>query len=221
MSTMIRITVVTAILSLAGCGESGLSRGKAENAIEKHLNGSGDFPTVSVQVGEHFFSPPSAEYRLDTVCFSLMESGRNPAGYLPYRQPQGDWRNWHAASEAGFITATPQEFRGRFLGSDYTAIKCTIKLTDQARKYVLKTEDRDVVTLKAVESVDANVTGVTKPADMSGQTISEAEYTYTYAFNPLGKALAGPEQEGAKPREGKALFRLFDDGWRLQGASGR
>lgn len=53
---------------------------------------------------------------------------------------------------------------------------------------------------------------------MLGQTVSEVEYAYTYEFNPLGKALAESTQKGAKPREGKALFRLFDDGWRLQGA---
>lgn len=216
MSIMIRIAVAVTLLSLVGCGKSGLSRSEAEEAIEKQLNGSADFPTVTLQVGEHYFSPPSDVYRLDSVCFSLMEDGRNPAGYVPYRHPQGRWGDWHAASEAGFVTATAQEFTGRFLGSDFTAIKCTIKLTDKAQKYVLKTEGGDNVTLKVVEGVEIDVTGVTKPADMFVQTVSEVEYTYTYKFNPLGKALAESSQKDSKPNEGKALFRLFDDGWRLE-----
>lgn len=218
MSIMIRIAVAVTLLSLVGCGDSSLSRSKAEEAIEKQLNDrSADFPTVTLQVGEHYFLPPSDEYQLDSICFSLMEEGRHPAGYLPYDRPRGLWRDWHAASKAGFVTATAQEFNGRFLGSDFTAIKCTIKLTDKAQKFVLKTEGGDRVTLKVVEGMDIDVTGVTKPANMLGETVSEVEYAYTYEFNPLGKALAKSAQEGSKPREGKALFRLFDDGWRLQG----
>lgn len=95
----------------------------------------------------------------------------------------------YAASEAGFITGHPQEFTGRFLGSDYTAIKCTIRLTDKAQKYVLKTEGGDRVTLKVVGGVDIGVTGVTKPADMLGQTVSEVECLDIYEAGPCGYAL--------------------------------
>lgn len=60
MSTMIRVAVALSLLPLVGCGKSGLSRSEAEEAIEKKLNGSVvDFPTVTLQVGEHYFSPPS------------------------------------------------------------------------------------------------------------------------------------------------------------------
>jgi len=223
-----QIAIVALLFSLQACGgQGGLSRSKAAKAIEERVNAKGDYPTVAVQVGDHYFSPESGEYRLDTVCFPLMEHGRNPAGYVPYTQPKGKWRNWQAAAEGGFITATAQEIRGVYLGMPYTAIKCTIRLTDKAEPFVKQKDGRDVVTLKAVERVDIKVTGLSKPGDLYGQTVSEAEFTYAFKFNPLGKALAEPTKsltgsapQEERPNQGRALFKLYDDGWRLEGSGG-
>lgn len=212
-----QLAFVSMVLLFSGCGDGGLSRSEAKKAIVEKLNNEKDFPEVSVQVGEHYFTPPANEYKLDTVCYSLMAEGRNPAGYVPYSQPRGYWNNWHAASENGYITTTPHEFSGVYLGSSYTALKCTIKLTDKAKPFILKKDRGDVVTLKVVDGIDVEVTGVTKPADMFGHTVSEAEYTYTYKLNDLGKSLSTASVDANKdnPRKGKAAFRLFDDGWRL------
>ncbi len=76
--------------------------------------------------------------------------------------------------------------------------------------------DRGTI-LKAVEGVEVAVTGITEPAEMHGQTISEVEYATTYKLNPLGQALAG-SKEAESERTGRAVFRLVDDGWRLEGS---
>lgn len=221
-----RVAMAMLVLALSACGgEGGLSRSEAEQAIKETWNAKGDFPTVAVLVGEHFFHPEPGGFAPDTACFPLMEHGMHPAGYLPYTHPKGDWRNWQAASKAGYLTVQAQEIRGRYLGSDYTAIKCTIWLTDKANALVKEKAHDGTVTLRAVEGADVDVTGVTKPSQGSGQTVSEVQFTYKYRLNPLGKALAEPapylKVKDAPPKEGQpgqAVFKLYDDGWRLEGS---
>lgn len=215
---------VAILLILSACGkESELSRSEAKQAIEERWNSKGDFPTVTVQVGEYSFIPESEEYRLDSVCFSLMESGLISIMGPLYDQARGEWRNWAAAAEAGFITTQAQAILRPDLGPQYTAIKCTIQLTDKAAEFVKEKDDRGHVTLKAVERVDVEVTGLSKPGEGSEQTVSEAVFTYKYKLNPLGEALAEPirslsepEPKEDLPDEHRALFRLYDDGWRLE-----
>lgn len=220
-----RILILSLLgMLLSSCGEGGsLSRSKAESLIEERWNKSGDFPTVSVQVEKQYFVPPEGEYRYDSVCLTLMERGGHPGGFLPYRQPGGRWKNWAAADEAGFLTSTAVVYAYRDLGRPREAILCTFDLTEKATPYILK-QERGVVTLQAVESVDVSVTGFTKPADLMGQTVSEVEYTYEFELNPLGEALATPvrslsaqPEEERTPQRRSAYFRLFDDGWRLGG----
>jgi hypothetical protein len=148
-----------------------------------------------------------------------MKTGqRATGGFVPRHDPGGPWTDWEAAREAGFIAVSAQMFSYRDLGRPFTAIECTTQLTDKAKEYVVAEKDfyRGTV-FKAVESVEVTVTGVTKPAEMGGQTTSEVEYTTTYKLNPLGQALAG-SKEAENERTGRAVFRLFDDGWRLEGS---
>ena len=210
------------LLFLAACGASGeLSRSEAEKALEKKINEGGDFPTVAVQVGEHYFQPLQGGYPSEYVCFPLMASGRNPAGYLPYTAPRGKWRNWEAAAKAGFIVATAQEVRGKFLGMDYTATKCTIRLTDKAKPFIKDSDRGGLVTLRPIDGVNVKVTGVTKPTQGTGQTASEVEFSFDFRFNSLGEALSAPgldSTDSSDLRKGgssRALFKLYDDGWRL------
>lgn len=215
--------ILVSLFGLSACGDSsGLSRGKAADMIQEKINKSGDFPTVTVKVGKAFFDVPKGEYRKDSVCASLMNDENTPAGYVPYRRPNGKWRNWGFAHEEGFMRSPSEIVSGMWLGSPSTSLKCTFELTDKAAPYVVGKDRDDIVTLKVVDGVDIEVTGVSKPADMFGSTISEAVYTYTYKLNPLGKALAKPfqsigdsEKNGDVSGQGKRVFRLFDDGWRL------
>jgi hypothetical protein len=196
----------TVAMVLGGCGNGSLSRGKAEDLIEKKLNETKEWPTVDIQVGKHYFN-----LNPEKSCLIAMKSGSNPAGYVPYRTHGLDWSS---ADKEGFIAVETQEYAGRFLGSDYRALQCTIKLTDKAQPFVKQARE-DVVTLGIADGADVEVTGVTKPADMGGQTFAEAEYKLTYKLNALGKALKRDNETLAQSRDRKEGFRLFDDGWRL------
>jgi len=217
-----RFILVAVAFGLPACGESGgLSRGKAEKALEEEINKKADFPTVRVLLGKTYFRLPE-EYRNDTVCISQMAHGSTPGGFLPYTHPRGKWTNWAAAAEAGFITGTAEVYAYYDLGQPKQALRCQFQLSDKAKKYVVS-EDRDgMATLKVIDRVKVEVTGLTKPAEMQGSTLSEAEFTYTYTFNPLGEVLAAPfrdlsgtEKNGEASDKGRAAFRLYDDGWRL------
>lgn len=221
-----RIATVALVLILPACGgESGLSRGKAEKMIEEHWNTKGDFPTVEVKLGKAFFRMPEGDYRPDSVCPSLMAHGYTPGGFVPYMHPKGEWKNWEYAAEQGFLTSSAGVYGYRDLGEPKQALECHFTLTDKAKPYVVSANTDDMATLKAVEGVEVKVTGLTKPAELLGSTVVEAEFTYTYKLNPLGKALAektksisepAPEEEQTK--QGRAVFKLYDDGWRLEGS---
>lgn len=219
-----RFILVAVAFGLPACGESGgLSRGKAEKALEEEINKKADFPTVQVQLGKAFFYLPE-EYRNDTVCISQLEHGSTPGGFVPHPRPRGKWTNWGAAFEAGFITGTAEVYAYRDLGQPKQALQCHFSLTDKAKPYVVSEDRNGIATLKVVDTVDVEVTGLTKPSDRNGSTMSEAEFTYTYKFNPLGEVLATPlrdlsgtEKNGEASDKGRSLFRLYDDGWRLMG----
>lgn len=173
---------------------------------------------MSFDTGNRFYVPPDEPYALDSVCPSLMKTGQQATGgFVPRHRPGGPWTDWDAAREAGFVALNAQMFSYRDLGRPFTAVKCTPELTDRAGAYVVARDDfyRGTV-FKAVESVEVTVTGVTKPAEMVGHTLSEVEYTITYKLNPLGQALAG-SKEAEDEQKHRAVFQLFDDGWRLEG----
>lgn len=216
MSILARVSILSVLVSLSGCGD-GLSREDAEKAIEERLNEAKEFPTVSLDTGDRFFIPPAEPYALESVCPSLMKTGqRATGGFVPRHDPGGPWTDWEAAREAGFIAVSAQMFYYRDLGRPFTAIKCMSQLTDKAKEYVVENDFFRGTILKAVEAVEVTVTGVTKPAEMVGHTLSEVEYTITYKLNPLGQALAG-SKEAEDEQKHRAAFQLFDDGWRLEG----
>jgi hypothetical protein len=190
--------------------------------IQEEINTNGRFPTVTVQLGNAYFEVPEGEYRKDSVCVTLMNGGRTPGGYMHYRTPNGNWKNWGFAHEEGFLRSTSEIINGMWLGNPNMSLKCTFELTDKAAAYVVGKDQDNVITLKVVDGVDVKVTGMTKPAEMLGATVTEAQFTYTYKFNPLGKALAEPfrslsgsEKNGGVTDEDKMAFQLYDDGWRI------
>lgn len=226
-SMILPLSAASLVFLLSSCGgEGGLSRSKAEQAIAERWNAKGDFPTVEVWIGKTFFRMPEGDYRPDSICPSLMEHGYTPGGFLPYTHPKGAWRNWEHAAKEGFLTSSAGVYSYRDLGQPKQALQCQFDLTDKARPYLVSGNTDRMVRLKAVTGVEVTVTGLTKPTEMLGSKIIEAEFTYTYTLNPLGKALAEPlgspsesSQKEEQPRQGRALFRLYDDGWRLEGNS--
>ena len=59
------------------------------------------------------------------------------------------------------------------------------------------------------------ITGITKQ-ELMGMVMTEAQFTWTAAPTKMGTALGQRETSG----RGQAMFRLYDDGWRLEHISG-
>lgn len=216
MSIHSHVSVLAMLVSLSGCGD-GLSRGEAKKAIEEKLNKAKEFPTVSFDTGNRFFTPPTEPYALDSVCPLLVKTAEPlRGGFLPRNNPSGPWTDWEAARVAGFLVMHGKMFSYRDLGTPRTAIECTIQLTDKTKDYVVTEKDFWRGTIfKAVEGVEVTVTGITNPASEGEQTVSEVEYSTTYKMNPLGQALAG-SKEAQEERTRRAIFQRFDDGWRME-----
>lgn len=227
-ATHLSFVMLSVVLSVSACSkDNSLSRGDAAKAIEEQLKTSGKLPTVKVQLGKAYLYVPKDDYRTDTVCLSLMNKGQTPGGFLPYATPRGEWRNWANAAEKEFITTTAQLYSYRSIGEPKTAIQCHFSLTDKAKPYLVGEERDGMVTLKVIDRAEVEVTGITKPSEALGSTVSEVEFTISYKFNPLGEALSSPirdisgtEKNGESTKRGHAVFRLFDDGWRLAGGRG-
>lgn len=207
---IIAFIVMPALLVLSGCGNGTLSRSQAESMIEEKLEKAKELPTKDIQVGRHWFR--FKENNGGKSCLIAMaDSDSWLPGSVAYAT-QGT--NWSEAAQQGYITAELVGVHIDGFSKKEDALICQIAVTDKARPFI-KESRNDIITLSLADSAAVKVTGVTKPADMFGHTISEAEYQITYKPNNLGDALRKNNENLMPSRDRKAAFQLFDDGWRL------
>jgi hypothetical protein len=133
------------------------------------------------------------------------------------------WPDLGNAISSGFFDViydpAPECLRAMCIGGS----DCNLILRPSAQPYVIATEkDRsgfskpeDIVWLRVHDGVDVSVTGMTQPAVMQGQYVSTTEFTYKLRLSPLGTALSN--KNGTALSKGRAVFVLFDDGWRVAG----
>ena len=99
---------------------------------------------------------------------------------------------------------------------------CTMTIVPAARQYIKSEKNigdvwdkqRKEIALNGFDGVSVDVSGMTQPATAGGRSVVLAEFEYTLTLNPLGTALR--KSSGNPSRQGKAVFVLYDDGWRVE-----
>lgn len=120
----------------------------------------------------------------------------------------------------GFATVTPY-IREKTPGGISPHIMCKIQFTEKATPYLLSTQQghragETEAALKVADKVINEITGITRPSDMFGQTFVQVEFRYEYKPTPLWRLLVASARQGLGMQEGEETFVLYDDGWRVK-----
>lgn len=203
MAILARVSILAVLVRLSGCGND-LSRGSAEKAIEEKLNEAKEFPTVSPR----FRLPVAHENGAtrDRWVPTTPRSGR-PLDGLGSRT-----RSWlHRRERADVFLPGPwQTVHGHTVRD---AAYGQGEGICGGRKGLLPRHRLQVGGECGSHGHRRNqARGNGRPDHLRGRI-----HTTTYKLNPLSQALAG-SKEVENERTGRAVFRLFDDGWRLEGS---
>jgi hypothetical protein len=175
---------------LCSCG-NGLSRGKAQDLISKQLSLPATHTTkLYGYYSKRFWSDPVVGFGTITIC---RDDGIQ---YADAEQQLNEWRS------KGLITIGESSGKSGACNS----LGATTTLTDEGKKY-LAAQSGGASDVKAYDIAFGEVTGIQVNEQFK---IAEVDYTLKNVnITPFG---AGTSTE---PVAQKAMFRLFDDGWRI------
>ena len=138
-----------------------------------------------------------------TLYFKGISIGNYPAGHTW----QFDDTKLQEAEKRGLV-----KIKGRSAGGstlfDFTD-KAQLYLSPSKNSFDRQDKSRDILL---AEPTSIEVTGLTAPAENGGKKTITAEFTVKYELTPFGEAILNSATE-----QSKAIFQLYDDGWRLEG----
>jgi hypothetical protein len=189
MST--RQWVIMIIFFLCSCG-NGLSRSKAENLISKRLALPSTHTTkLRGYYSKRFWSDPVSGFGTITIC---RDDG------IQFSDVQRQLNEWQASGLIKMTETSSKTGRCHSLG-------VTPTLTDEGKKYLVSQSD-GVSEVKAYDLEFGEVTGI-----QINEQLKVAEVDYT--LNKVNITPFGWEPVTQITITRKAVFRLFDDGWRI------
>ena len=118
---------------------------------------------------------------------------------------ESDWIDFDDALKNNFFAVKIEKY------SDYTW-HCFLKVTEKGARFIKGTGDPVLPIASGVEIIE--ISGITRPAIPSGQSVAVVEFLWRMRLTELGQALSVHKADIRKYK-GRALFVLYDDGWRV------
>jgi hypothetical protein len=178
------------VFLLCSCG-NGLSRGKAEDLISKQLSLPATHTTkLFGYYSKRFWSDPVVGFGTITIC---RDDGIQ---FADNEQQLNEWQS------KGLITIGESSGKSGACHS----LGATTTLTDEGKKYLV-TRTGGVSEVRTNDVAFGEVTGIQVNEQFK---VAEVDYTLKNVnLTPFGSGTS------TAPIVQKAMFRLFDDGWRL------
>ena len=215
---MKRFLVLLLMVLLASCSKN-LSRGHAKAMLDNHWRGMVQATCLNIGVIHGQFGPEQLN-KVTHPCAAL------------YAEP--DFMDRLIAG--GFISATRTAYSVEQTWL-YTIVyeTCDFELTGEGEKYVFTPDpSRDstksvfehfkdmqgkIITFAVAHRLVESVDGITSPSsDIAGRITCTVNYTYKNICTPIAN-YTYPDLVCNTALKDTATFVLYDDGWRLEGAS--
>ena len=190
---------------------------KAKQLTKQDTTAVGDNNLSRVQAKGLLQQVATKRSRVETV-----KIGDVAVGFKEFGETESKcYRDRHYAKllEGGFVTVTP--YLGERRPSGAYIIMCKVQFTDKVNPYLLGTQQglragETEAKLKVADQIILEITGITRPSDMFGQTVAQVEFRYEYRPTQLGLLLGVDSRQPLGVQEGNETFVLYDDGWRVE-----